>query len=166
MSNPDYQFTPVTEMDFPMLRRWLATPEVRKWWGDPDAELGLIREDLDENRMINLIVGLDGHPFAYVQHYEVHSWPQAHLSHLPSGCRAIDTFVGDPKMLGAGHAPAYLRQLASSLLAAGAPEVVIDPVADNARAVRAYEKAGFSRIERHESADETVMLMFFEHNSQ
>ena len=91
-----YSFKPVTRADFPMLRRWLATPEVRKWWGDPDHELGLIEEDLREDRMANLIVAVDGQSFAYVQHYEVHSWPQEHLAHLPAGSRAIDTFVGEP----------------------------------------------------------------------
>jgi aminoglycoside 6'-N-acetyltransferase len=92
------------------------------------------------------IVSLGGRPFAYAQDYDVHSWPQPHLSNLPKGSRAIDSFIGCPSMIGQGHGQAYLRLLAERLCAEGAPLVAIDPVEENLPARRAYEKAGF-RVE-------------------
>jgi len=46
------------------------------------------------------LVLFNGRAFAYAQSYEVHSWPQPHLDHLPVRSRAIDTFIGDPTMIG------------------------------------------------------------------
>jgi aminoglycoside 6'-N-acetyltransferase len=138
-----YSFRPASANDLPRLRRWLLAPEVARWWGDPRHELELLRADLNDPRMTMRIVSLRGRPFAYAQDYEVHAWPQAHLMHLPRGSRAIDSFIGRPTMIGRGHGPAYLRLLAERLSAEGAPLVAIDPAADNLRARRAYERAGF-----------------------
>ena len=41
-----YSFRPVVRADLPLLRRWLKTPEVVRWWGDPDEEFMFIEEDL------------------------------------------------------------------------------------------------------------------------
>jgi aminoglycoside 6'-N-acetyltransferase len=139
----DYEFRPVITDDLAMLARWLRTPDVMRWWGDPDEELGLLRDDLHEPRMVMQIVSLRGRAFAYAQHYDVHAWPQAHLSHLPAGCRAIDSFIGEPELIGCGHGSRYLKALATRLLEDGAPCVAIDPDVENLRARRAYANAGF-----------------------
>jgi aminoglycoside 6'-N-acetyltransferase len=144
-----------------MLRRWLRAPEVARWWGDPDAESALLEGDLDEPLMAMLIVAHGGRPFAYAQHYDVHSWPQPHLADLPPGARAVDSFIGEADMIGRGHGSAYLRRLAQRLIAAGAPVVAIDPVADNQRARRAYWKAGFRGKESVETAAGPVVPMIY-----
>jgi aminoglycoside 6'-N-acetyltransferase len=141
-----YSFRPATAGDLGRLRRWLRTPEVRRWWGAPREQFEFLRADLNEPRMTMRLVSLNGRPFAYTQDYEVHAWPQPHLAHLPRGSRAIDSFIGWPSMIGRGHGRTYLRLLAEKLYAEGAPLVAIDPTIDNVRARRAYEKAGF-RVE-------------------
>jgi aminoglycoside 6'-N-acetyltransferase len=138
-----YAFRPVTRDDLPMLRRWLETPEVVRWWGDTLEQEELLREDLDNPDMTMRIVSCDGRPFAYAQDYDVHTWPQPHLAALPKGTRAIDTFIGEPEMIGRGHGSRYLRLLAERLIAEGAPLIAIDPSLENVRAQRAYAKAGF-----------------------
>jgi aminoglycoside 6'-N-acetyltransferase len=143
MVNPPYAFRPATKTDLSRIRRWLRTPEVMRWWGDPRREFENLRADLDEPRMTMRIVSFRGRAFAYTQDYEVHAWPQAHLAHLPRGARAIDSFIGLPSMLSRGHGSAYLRLLAEHLCMEGAPLVAIDPDAGNLRARRAYARAGF-----------------------
>jgi aminoglycoside 6'-N-acetyltransferase len=133
----------MTADDMPMVRRWLATPEVVRWWGDPGREAALLEGDLHEPAMVMRIVSFDGRCFAYAQDYEIGKWPQEHLAHLPPGSRAIDTFIGKPDMIGCGHGSAFMRLLARRLIYEGAPDVVIDPAADNVRARRAYVRAGF-----------------------
>ena len=122
-----YAFRPATHDDLPMLRRWLETPEVVRWWGDTLEQEELLREDLDNPDMTMWIVSHDGRPFAYAQDYDVHTWPQPHLDKLPKGARAIDTFIGEPEMIGRGHGSRYLRLLAERLIAEGAPLIAIDP---------------------------------------
>jgi aminoglycoside 6'-N-acetyltransferase len=157
-----YAFRPALRQDLPMLERWLRAPEVVRWWGDPDEQAALLRADLDEPAMVMRIVSLDGRPFAYAQDYAVHSWPQPHFAHLPVGARAIDTFIGEPDMVGRGHGGAYLRLLAERLRAEGAPVVAIDPDLDNVRALRAYAKAGFHGSTVVDSGLAPVILMLFQ----
>jgi aminoglycoside 6'-N-acetyltransferase len=165
--NTAYQFTRVRLSDMPMLRQWLATPDVRKWWGDPKEQAALLLQDLRDSRMtmtMNL-VNLDGEAFAYIQDYEVHAWPQPHLRSLPSGARAIDTFIGLPTHVGVGHGSAYLKQRAQQLVDAGAPVVVIDPDVTNKRAIRAYENAGFTETSVEQTDEGPVVLMQYQQGS-
>ena len=157
-----YTFRPATAADLPLLSQWLRTPEVIRWWGDSEEQEALLKEDLDEPAMVMRIVSHRGRPFAYVQHYAVQVWPQPHFAHLPSGARAIDAFIGEPDMIGRGHGSAFLRLLALSLQADGAPLVAIDPDAGNLRARRAYAKAGFRGEAVSESGEGPVVVMTFE----
>ena len=144
-----------------MLYRWLQTPEIVQWWGDPAHEYALLEGDLNEPLMTMCIVSYGERPFAYVQHYAVDSWPQGHFAHLPPGTRAIDAFIGEPEMLGVGHGAAFLRIITNALLAEGTPLVVIDPNADNVRARRAYANAGFIGEEITQTPEGPVVVMTF-----
>lgn len=135
----------MTRDDLPMVGRWLDTPAARQWWGEPAREAAFLREDMDEPAMAMLIVSHRGEPFAFAQHYAVHTWPSPQFAHLPQGTRAIDTFIGDPAMIGRGHGARYVRVLAQHLRRHGVPTVAIDPDIRNHRARRAYARAGFRR---------------------
>jgi aminoglycoside 6'-N-acetyltransferase len=156
-----YSFRPFTRADLVLAARWLETPEVVRWWGNPDEQLALLTEDLDEPKMRQWIAEHDGRAFAYVQAYEAHAWPQPHLAHLPGGAQVIDAFIGEPGMIGRGHGGAFLRQLAELLIAEGAPGVAIDPDAANIRARRAYASAGFVEQGIVETTDGRAALMIF-----
>jgi aminoglycoside 6'-N-acetyltransferase len=131
------------------------------WWGDPVAQAELLRTDLDEPLMRMELVLFNEKPFAYAQSYEVHAWPQPHLEHLPMGSCAIDTFIGDPAMIGRGHGSAYLRHMAMRLRSEGAPLIAIDPSEANRRAVRAYTNAGFHIASTFVNEEGPGVLMLF-----
>ena len=145
-----------------MLREWLKTPEVVRWWGDPAEQYALLEEDLSNPLMAMRIVSFEDRPFAYAQHYDVGSWPQAHFAGLPQGTRAIDAFVGVPELIGQGNGAAFLRLLAQQLRADGAPVVVIDPDVENLRARRAYGRAGFVGETVVETGEGPAVLMIFQ----
>jgi aminoglycoside 6'-N-acetyltransferase len=157
-----YSFRDVRPDDMPRLRVWLRTPEAVRWWGNPDEQAAMLEDDLTEPRMAMRLVHLDAKPFAYAQDYAVRSWPQAHFAGLPPGSRAIDSFIREPEMIGRGHGSAYLRLLAARLRAERAPVVAIDPAADNMRARRAYENAGFVGDGIVETSAGPSVLMIFE----
>lgn len=156
-----YSFRDVVRTDLPLLRRWLRTPEVVCWWGDPDEQAALLENDLGEPRMVMHLVAFRGRAFAYVQDYDVHAWPQRHFAHLPAGSRAIDAFIGDPDMIGVGHGSAFLRLRAERLRADGAPVVAVDPDPENRRARRAYQRAGFVGDDTVETDEGPAVLMTF-----
>lgn len=132
-----------------MLADWLAAPPVAEWWGDPAEQLALIAEDLDNPAMTALIALAGGDPIAYAQHYPAHHWNAPHFHDLPPDAVAIDAFSAPQGM---GQGGAWLDALARRLLES-APVLVIDPEPDNLRAIRAYEKAGFSGAEIRPSED-------------
>jgi aminoglycoside 6'-N-acetyltransferase len=157
-----YTFRPATAADLPTFARWLATPEVVRWWGEPGEQLALLSEDLANPLMVMRVVSFDGRPFAYAQDYDVGSWPQPHFAGLPLGTRAIDAFIGESDMIGHGHGSAFLRLLAQHLRAEGAPVVAIDPDVDNHRARRAYARAGFHGDTLVETTEGPAVLMLFD----
>jgi aminoglycoside 6'-N-acetyltransferase len=139
---PDYVFRPMREADLAMIRRWLETPEVVRWWGLPDEQFALVSGDLDHPDMDQFIVATGGEAFGYIQCYLLSTWNQGFGSH-PLGTRGIDQFIGMSEMIGRGHGSNFIRQFVDGLLASGIPRVVTDPSPENGRAIRAYAKAGF-----------------------
>ena len=79
--------------------------------------------------------------------------------YLPPGSRGIDQSIGVPELLGRGHGSAFIRQFIEGKLASGAPRIVTDPDPGNARAIRAYEKAGFSKTKLVDTPDGVALLM-------
>src|SRR5690349_21251806 len=69
VSRSTYAFRRAGRRDLMLLRSWLCTPDVVRWWGDPDEQAALLREDLDQPRMVMRIVSYEGRPFAYAQDY-------------------------------------------------------------------------------------------------
>ena len=159
--SPPYVFKPVSKTDLPQLEVWLQGPEIKAWWGDPIEQAELLRADIEDPRMQMELVFFQGRPFAYIQTYEAHAWPQAHLDHLPSGSRAIDTFIGESTMIGRGHGSAYMRLIALRLQSECAPVIAIDPTEANRRAVRAYSNAGFHIDSTFWSEEGPGVLMLF-----
>ncbi len=154
----DYVFRPMTTADLAMVRRWLETSEVARWWGQPDEQYALVSGDLDHPDMDQFIVGLAGHPFGYIQCYALSTW-NAGLGAHPPKTRGIDQFIGVSDMIGRGHGSGFIRQFVDALLATGIPRVVTDPDPDNARAVRAYAKAGFHSDRMVDTPDGPALLM-------
>jgi aminoglycoside 6'-N-acetyltransferase len=159
MDAGDYQFRRMTAADMPMARRWLETPDVQRWWGDADGQVSLLEEDLSEPRMTMWIVSHRDRPFAYIQDYDPSGWSMHHFGSLPARARGIDQFIGEPDMIGRGHGSAFIRAHVDSLLATGAPMVGTDPHPDNARAIRAYEKAGFRKDRLVDTPEGPSLLM-------
>ena len=155
---PDYDFHPMSAADLALIRRWLQTTEVVRWWGNPEQQYALVSGDLDHPDMDQFIVALGDQRFGYIQCYALSSWNQGFGSH-PSGTRGIDQFIGEPEMIGRGHGSGFIRQFVDSLLTSGIPRVVTDPAPDNGRAVRAYAKAGFQSEGLVDTPDGPALLM-------
>ncbi|MEO3387135.1 GNAT family N-acetyltransferase [Mesorhizobium sp. CAU 1741] len=147
-------FVPVAPAHYPLLEEWLGRPHMREWWGDPDQELGHIR-DMVEGRDTTrpFMLTLDGVAIGYIQywfigHHQNEEWIRDHpwLAELPSETVGIDLSIGDPSLLSRGIGLAALKAFVAMLLDHGHETIIIDPDPANGRAVRAYEKAGFRPV--------------------
>jgi aminoglycoside 6'-N-acetyltransferase len=141
------------------VHQWLQAPHVRQWWGEPETQFALVSEDLDHPAMNQFIVITDDRPFAYLQCYDPVAWPENGFGPLPAGSRGIDQFIGEADMIGKGHGSTMIRSFVDALLKSGTPRVLTDPDPVNARAVRAYEKAGFLKSRLVNTPDGRSLLM-------
>ncbi|MGY3610071.1 MULTISPECIES: GNAT family N-acetyltransferase [unclassified Bradyrhizobium] len=153
-----YTFREMTTAHLALIERWLALPHVREWWGDPSEQYALVSGDLDEPAMDQFIISAEGNDFAYLQCYALTAWNEGFGAH-PEGTRGIDLFIGEPDMIGRGHGSALIRRFVIERLGQGAPRIVTDPDPNNARAVRAYEKAGFEKVRMIHTPDGPALLM-------
>ncbi|OHV79227.1 GNAT family N-acetyltransferase [Ensifer sp. LCM 4579] len=140
----ELSFEPVAERHLPTLLAWLSEPHVRQWWGNPDVELGSIRDGCESGEIDGFIFHIGGEPAGYIQswipsQYDEEPWAKELSADTPG----VDILVGPPEMTGKGVAALALRSFAARLFEKGARRIVIDPDAGNHRAVRAYTKAGF-----------------------
>jgi aminoglycoside 6'-N-acetyltransferase len=154
---PPYVFRPMTADDLALVQRWLLEPHVAEWWHDPET-FEFVSGDLDHPDMAQFIVKLQGRPFAYLQCYRISDWDSG-FGPQPDGTRGIDQFIGEADMMGRGHGSAFINAFIEGLLRDGTPRIVLDPQPTNSRAIRAYEKAGFSRDRLVDTPDGEALLM-------
>jgi aminoglycoside 6'-N-acetyltransferase len=156
---PTYQFRAITTADLPLLREWLWREHVREWWGDPASGLARIAEDIGDPVMKAFMVEFDDVPIGYIQSWDPHAEAEHSCRDQPLGTRGIDQFIGEPHLVGRGHGTAFIGLFVESLFRVGAPRVITDPNPRNARAIRAYAKAGFKEIDRRETISGQAVLM-------
>ncbi len=160
-------FEPVQPEHYPLLRGWLAKPHMRQWWGDPEQELSYIR-DMVEGRDTTrpFLIALDGVPVGYIQywfigHHQNAQWIADHpwLAQMPAEAIGVDLSLGDPDLLSKGVGSAALATFVRGLRDQGYDTIIIDPDPENARAVRAYSKAGFRPVPHLEGRTGDVLIM-------
>jgi aminoglycoside 6'-N-acetyltransferase len=131
---------PVRPDDLLPLAEILATPEVARWW--PAYDLARVEREFlaaDENERVYAVETAGALVGAILSTEEV----DPEFRHA-----AIDLFL-DPAVHGRGLGPDAIRTLAARLIEIdGHHRLTIDPAADNAAAIRAYEKVGFRPVGR------------------
>jgi len=138
-----YAFRPVVEDDLLMLSAWLEHPHVAEWWGDDGDKLAEMGAAMADPSTEAFVIELDGRPMGYIQCYDPHLEEDHPYRDQPEGTLGLDQFIGEPEMVGIGHGSRLIAAFAERLFARGATRIIIDPDPSNARAIRAYEKAGF-----------------------
>ncbi|MBD9374428.1 GNAT family N-acetyltransferase [Rhizobium sp. ARZ01] len=153
-----FSFRPVTEADLPLLGDWLAEPHVRRWWGEPEAEMAEIRGHFDNPLVRPYLVLLDGQPIGYIQSYVVDG-PEHPNTDQPAGTVGIDQFIGVASLIGKGLGPRMIEAFVAGLFEQGIERVIIDPHPDNTPAIRAYGKAGFRVFDQRQTEDGPTLMM-------
>ncbi len=131
------------ELGSQQLRDWLRRPHVARWWGDHPRQF--------ENpqwcsRQTHAVIVADGAPVGYLcwQKPPQDELEAAGLTDLPEDIVDIDILIGDSRVVGQGVGPRALGLLLDRLRADPlVSSAGVSTSVSNARAIRAFEKAGF-----------------------
>ena len=133
LRTPRLTLRPLTEADLAALAALLRAPGVREWWGPPVPD--------ERPELAN-----DGAAFAIDCDGELAGWLAFSEEDDPVYRHAGLDIVLAPAFQGRGLGPVALRAAIGWLGRRGHHRITIDPAADNARAIRAYEAAGFRPV--------------------
>jgi aminoglycoside 6'-N-acetyltransferase len=128
---------PLTAEDIPQVAAIQAEPGVARWWGHPDGEKYADKAAGTEG-VTAFVIEVDETVTGLIQYHE-----EDDLRYRSAG---IDLFVGESHQ-GRGIGTDAIRTLARHLVdERGHHRLTIDPSAENAAAIRAYEKVGFRPV--------------------
>ena len=149
-------FRPLSDSDAGLLLIWMASPHVQPWWhqdgSTPEDEVEEALGFIGSDEVAAFIIELNKRPIGYIQHYDpTYAYDGFYFAGQPAGSQGVDMFIGDVSLTGQGLGSQILRQFCDGLLAKGAPKLLIDPDAGNAQAIKAYQNAGFTIYEEHDS---------------
>lgn len=139
---------PACPDDLPLLRHWDEQPHVVA--ADPNDDWGWeveLGKTPDWREL--LIAELNGRPIGFVQIIDPAREESRYWGNVPEYLRAIDIWIGEASDLGKGYGTQMMRlALARCFADPAVAAVLIDPLSDNTRAHRFYERLGFRFVER------------------
>ena len=140
----NYNFRRLEPGDLPLMRRWLETAHVKVWWPDPERQVALMTQDMNNPQIDMMVVQLIDHPFAYIHDHDARAFDLPQFSDLPQGARAMATFVGDPDFLGQGHSAGFIEARVQDLRRQY-PMVAVCPNTTDTRSISVFRQAGFAK---------------------
>jgi len=163
----EVQFIPLQSEHFPLLLKWLETFHVKEWWdSDIHWNLDLIIEKYGSyvegyklergipRKLSAYIIVYQNKPIGYIQLYNAKDFAREdhlNLSQYPSPLAAIDFYIGEKdylgKNLGALSMQAFLKKHVDPFYTA----CLVDPEIENTHAIKAYQKAGFKIVDKHDN---------------
>lgn len=155
-SSSALSFRTLHKEHFPLLLRWLTADHVKQWWGTDVSTIEHVIEKysprlLGDSLVRCFIVFQAEQPIAYIQAYWLTDFPdysrQLPLADL-AGVASLDVFIGEQHVLGKGIGTGLIRLFLKDVVFGlmRASSCVVGPSVDNVGAIRAYERAGFSKV--------------------
>jgi aminoglycoside 6'-N-acetyltransferase len=136
LRDAELSLRPSTRNDLDLLAGWFSEPEIYRWWGGTPLRREVVSEKYTGKRcprVESFLIESLGEPIGYIQY------------HLEGpGDAGLDMML-IPGRRDRGLGPRAARLLIAHLVGdRGWTDLTVDPALDNKRAVRAWEKAGFT----------------------
>ena len=149
-----FDFEPLTENDIERLHKWFNAPHVGPWFGGERTVEEVAEEYLEYIQgkvpIYAYIVLHDKQPIGMMNWERFGDFPELQQLYEVDDPNAAncDMLIGEPDAAHRGWGVTILRQFLEQIVFAKShiTSCVIDPVPDNAIAIRMYEKAGFRFI--------------------
>ncbi len=149
-----YKFRLLTENDFSILLEWLLKPHVKEWWDDGEDTLEKVAENYVEEGNLERFLLIEEtekaeKPIGFFQYYL-----------LDDDSIGIDQFIGEADYINRGVGTKAVKLFIELILQKHKPKrIILDPLPENKRAIRCYEKAGFRHYETKRGTDGNLAFM-------
>lgn len=145
---------PASSTDLALLQYWDDRPHVLA--SDPNDDWGW---EVELDRRLEwreqLIAELDGRPIGFVQIIDPAREESHYWGDVAPDLRAIDIWIGEEADLGKGYGTKIMHLALDRCFADPAVKaVLVDPLANNVRAQRFYERLGFHFVEHRRFGDD------------
>ncbi|MFJ7666378.1 GNAT family N-acetyltransferase [Lysinibacillus sp. NPDC097195] len=160
----------MTENDYAIMAKWLSTKEVLEFYGDVNSPFSLAQVKqkyeprvLGESPVSSFIVELNHLPIGYMQYYIIKANDQKEFGYTENQViYGIDQFIGYPSLFNKGYGTIMVRHFIDFIINTTDAEVIIvDPEISNTRAIRCYEKCGFSIVKKIQNESHFLMEINF-----
>lgn len=155
-----------TDEDYALMLKWLTNSDLLEYYEGRDQIFDLAKikakyrpRILGKENVVPCIFEANSESMGYLQYYELDLAVKKTfgLREEPKAA-GVDLFIGEVVNMGKGIGTKVLQLLTAYLLQQGKFDLVtIDPRVNNPRAIRSYEKAGFSKVKllpKHELHEE------------
>lgn len=141
---PAVRLRPARDDDWPLIRRWLARPEIVRWWGPKATTEAEVMMAMATPQAICRIIEVDGAPAGYAHALDAGLSGDALPPEVPLGAWQIDLFVAAPEHRGRGIGGRALQEITTEVFGTTlALAACVEVPVSSERTVRAYEAAGF-----------------------
>ena|SRR3990167_5345629 len=139
--------------DIPLWERWITVPHVKEVWFIEGYETSnYIHQKIQGNgHTYPFIISVNDQPIGYIQCCDLYAYrtltpnPKGLFTHENPGTFCIDLFIAESDYLNKGYGTKIVKEFTKKLMDEfDANKILIDPAASNKRAIRCYEKAGFT----------------------
>ena len=142
-----FDFRPLTLEDLPLVHRFLHAPHAKRWFGQSmaDVERDYGASVRGDEAFKTFIVTLEGAAVGFVTFGFFGDYPDMQRAYGVTDPDAANCDVLLAERAHEGRGAVLIRELAERIIFASprTTTLVIDPLPENAIAIRAYEKAGF-----------------------
>jgi len=148
-------FRPLVAADFPALHVWFNAPHARRWFGKKGPTLESVVEEfggyLAGSEPINsFIVSYEAQAIGLLQWQRMGDFPDVMRGYEVTDPDVvnIDVLIGEANFAHRGLGPPMILRFLREIVFADPRFVtcIIDPESENAAAIRAYGKAGFTFV--------------------
>ncbi|WP_201715320.1 GNAT family N-acetyltransferase [Rossellomorea arthrocnemi] len=149
--NGDMNVRPLEDRDKYALLRWLSNPEVLEFYEGRDRpfNLQMVEEKFfSERGVMSCLVEYEGNEVGYLQYYQLdhETMIRYGYTNVDEVIYGTDQFIGETAYWNKGIGTQFIRAVVEYLLQKeGVHRLVMDPMTWNKRAIRCYEKCGYSK---------------------
>ena len=165
MSNDKISLRLLTEQDKDLLLKWLTDERILNFWEGKSSVFDLDRvtkeyyseEDVE---IIRRIIEYDGKSIGYVHMYKLNEELLNEYEYplTDKVVYGIDQFIGEPEYWDKGIGTKFMKLVLQYLTKEkNADIIILDPHADNPRAIRCYEKVGLRKLNSYQNMNYTMV---------